>query len=229
MKSDYDARQVRIGAARRVGSWVAHGLMAPFSLLPSSHQRERKENIRTLVFVHGLAGNRSNFYPLQSYLWWKGYRRQLSFNYLTTGSIERCGIELKERIDSEIKGGRIDLICHSMGGLVGRVYLQMLGGDRRVDRFITLGTPHHGSEMSAWAPSPLVSQLAPSGPFIEHLNSLPPPDVRTLAIEGGKDIIVLPTRSAQAPFGENHLQPNVGHLDMLLSPAVFRTVRMGLL
>lgn len=41
------------------------------------------------------------------------------------------------------QGGKIDLLCHSHGGLVGRAYLAKYGGDR-VGRLITLGTPHHG-------------------------------------------------------------------------------------
>ncbi|MEV2212504.1 hypothetical protein AB0H86_13790 [Streptomyces sp. NPDC050997] len=40
---------------------------------------------------------------------------------------------------------RVRLICHSMGGLVGRYYVECLGGAEVTRRLITLGTPHRGS------------------------------------------------------------------------------------
>jgi hypothetical protein len=37
------------------------------------------------------------------------------------------------------------LICHSMGGLVARYYLEVLGGWRNTRKLITFGTPYRGS------------------------------------------------------------------------------------
>jgi pimeloyl-ACP methyl ester carboxylesterase len=181
----------------------------------------RDRDIHTLVFVHGLGGNRANFYPLQAYLWAKGHRRQYSFNYAMTDSIESMGVRLQRLLKRDVRGGRIDIIAHSMGGLVSRVYLQMLGGDRRVDRFITLGTPHRGSYASSWLPTPLVRQLHPDGPFLTHLNGLAAPDVTTTSIAASQDILVLPPRHALAPFGETRMLDDMGHNQMLFSPTVF--------
>ncbi|MCA9690002.1 MAG: alpha/beta fold hydrolase [Myxococcales bacterium] len=226
MRTDYDARAVKRGAARAAAAWLAHAALYGFGFLPSRHRRLRAPGLRTLVFVHGLAGNRANFFPLQAYLRACGYHRQLSFNYPSSGSIERIAVLLKRQLDDNVKGGRIDLIAHSMGGLVARLYVQQLGGARRVDRLITLGTPHHGSTSSAYLPLPLVSQLKPSGPFLQHLNGLgPPPGVSMHSFAGERDLLVLPPEAALAPFGESVMLPELGHLDMLLSPRVFRAVR----
>jgi pimeloyl-ACP methyl ester carboxylesterase len=60
--------------------------------------------------------------------------------------------------------GRVTLIGHSAGGVLGRLYLspepflgQVFGGLERVDRLITLGSPHynerrwlHGGMMARW-------------------------------------------------------------------------------
>ena len=55
--------------------------------------------------------------------------------------------ELKEKID-EIKAQtgaeKIDLIAHSMGGLLVKEYLKQYGGNS-IDKFIDVGTPHSGS------------------------------------------------------------------------------------
>ncbi|MEU6235429.1 hypothetical protein [Kitasatospora sp. NPDC047058] len=40
---------------------------------------------------------------------------------------------------------RVRLICHSMGGLVARYYVECCGGAEVTRRLITLGTPHRGS------------------------------------------------------------------------------------
>lgn len=224
MRSDFDPSKAGKGFLKEAGSIAAHALMSGFAFLPSRHVPKRDPDIHTLVFVHGLGGNRANFYPLQTYLWLQGYRRQYSFNYRTTGSIEKMAVELKRRVDTDVKGGRIDLICHSLGGLVARVYLQELGGGRRIDRFVTIGTPHHGSHAAAWAPSAMVRQLKPDGPFLRHLNSLPAPPVVATSIAAGQDVMVLPPHSALAPFGDGLMFDDLGHNQMLLSPAVFQAV-----
>ncbi|MFJ4686936.1 hypothetical protein [Streptomyces sp. NPDC088789] len=40
---------------------------------------------------------------------------------------------------------RVILLCHSMGGLVGRYYLECLGGRDITRALVTLGTPHRGA------------------------------------------------------------------------------------
>lgn len=42
----------------------------------------------------------------------------------------------------------MDLVGHSQGGLVGRYYITRLGGEDKVDRMVSLGTPQHGT---TWA------------------------------------------------------------------------------
>lgn len=44
---------------------------------------------------------------------------------------------------------KVDLIGHSMGGLVSRDYVKTLGGATEVDSLITLGTPHYGTAVAS--------------------------------------------------------------------------------
>jgi PKD repeat protein len=39
---------------------------------------------------------------------------------------------------------KVDIVAHSMGGLVSRCYIEMLGGDKYVRKLIMLETPNHG-------------------------------------------------------------------------------------
>ncbi|WP_030291702.1 lipase/acyltransferase domain-containing protein [Streptomyces katrae] len=62
---------------------------------------------------------------------------------------------LKGRIDLELerwrasaperREARVVFLCHSLGGLVARHYVERLGGHEITRRLITLGTPHRGS------------------------------------------------------------------------------------
>ena len=223
MRSDLDYRTTATNAALETASLAAQVLMFGFGFLPSRHKTQRDEALHTIVFVHGLGANRASLYPVQAYLAARGHRRQYSFSYPTLGSIESCAITLKERIDRDIKGGRIDLVCHSLGGLVGRFYVQQLGGARRVHRMITLATPNMGTHATAWLPTTAVRQMTPGSPFLTHLNGLPPPKgVQLTSFGVDADLLVLPPINAKAPFGTHHQHPRLGHTGLLFSPTVLR-------
>ena len=50
----------------------------------------------------------------------------------------------------------VDILGFSMGGLIGRYWINKYGGYRRTKRFISIGSPHKGT---------LTAQLIPSYPF----------------------------------------------------------------
>ncbi len=226
MPAEHDPRALRAAILREGLSYLAHGVLFPFASLGARAAPVRRADIRTVVFVHGLAANRSSFLPLQAYLRWHGYTRQLSIGYRSRGSLEKLAIELKKRIDGQIQGGRIDIVAHSMGGLIARCYVQQLGGERRVDRLITLGTPHGGTHAANFVPAALVRQLLPGSPFIETLNSQPAPAaLQMTSIVAGRDLLVQPVDSARCQFGDAIHFDEHGHLELLFSKGVFDAVK----
>jgi triacylglycerol lipase len=59
----------------------------------------------------------------------------------------------------------------SMGGLIGRYYLQRLGGHERMRRLVTLATPHRGSWTARLLPTrPALAQMYPGSDFLADLN-----------------------------------------------------------
>lgn len=53
---------------------------------------------------------------------------------------------LAEFVEAEIPGGQtIDVVTHSMGGLIARAYALNEGGDARIARLVSAGTPWRGS------------------------------------------------------------------------------------
>jgi murein DD-endopeptidase MepM/ murein hydrolase activator NlpD len=74
----------------------------------------------------------------------------------TLGDLDTAGgllAELIEAVVAQVPGARVDLIGHSLGGLVARLAVDRLGrrSDGLVDRLglvVTLGTPHHGVDLA---------------------------------------------------------------------------------
>jgi len=202
---------------------VAAGLLMPFGVRDSAARTARQRDQRTVVLVHGYLSNRSTLLPLATYLRWRGFEHVLSFNYRSSAGIERGALALRDYLRRHVRGGRIDLVCHSLGGLVARVYLQQLGGARRVDRCITLGTPHYGTYNAYWLTSRVGAELRPDSAVLRRLGA--PTDarrVRLVSIVAGSDNLVIPRVFAR--YDDEVYVGDVGHLGMVFSPRVLRRV-----
>ena len=222
------------GASRLIGgellALAASSLLYPFGLDASRKRTARRPEQRTVVFIHGYLGNRSSFYPLGLFLKALGIGPLLSFSYSAAQGIEAAAIELRSSLRQRVRGGRIDLVCHSLGGVIARTWLQLLGGARRVDRCIFLGTPDRGTYNAYWLLSRIGRELRPDSPLIRRLDASrgAASSVHFSSIVGGSDNIVIP-RVFSAAEGEVIHLPDVGHMGLLFSPAVFRAVHHRLL
>jgi pimeloyl-ACP methyl ester carboxylesterase len=215
--------------ARESLALLAAGALFPFGLGAPRRTTPRDRAQRTVVLIHGYLANRSTLLPLSGYLRWRGLRQVLSFNYPSSSGVERGAIALRDYLRRHVRGGRIDLVCHSLGGLVARVYLQQLGGARRVDRCITLGTPHHGTYNSYWVASRVGRELRPDSSLLGRIEaSRQNADrVRFLSVVAGSDNLVVPR--VFAAHEEVVRIPELGHVGLLFSPRVLRLVADHLL
>jgi pimeloyl-ACP methyl ester carboxylesterase len=203
---------------------AAAAALFPFGIKRSRRRTPRQPEQRTVVLVHGYLANRSALFPVAAYLRLRGVKQTLSFNYSASAGIEQAALALREYLRRHVRGGRIDLVCHSLGGLVARVYIQELGGARRVDRCVTLGTPHRGTYNSYWLNSRVGSELRPDSPLLSRLHDsrANAPAVRFLSLVAGSDNLVVP-RVFASHEQEIHI-PDLGHISMLFSPRVLRMV-----
>ncbi|GAA0701615.1 hypothetical protein GCM10009104_33620 [Marinobacterium maritimum] len=99
-------------------------------------------NVTKVVVLHGLYMSGLVMYPLCRRLNKKGYATlNLTYNTLSPDMDAIC-----DRIDAFIDGEPTAFVCHSMGGLIARRYLERSSSQSQwVDPVITLGTPHKGS------------------------------------------------------------------------------------
>ena len=80
MRSDFDRAAVRRAILREALSYLAHAALYPFGRRTAAAPARRDASLRTVVFVHGLAANRSSFLPLQTLLRLAGHRRQIALS-----------------------------------------------------------------------------------------------------------------------------------------------------
>ncbi|WP_414514434.1 esterase/lipase family protein [Nostoc sp. PCC 9305] len=112
---------------------------------------------------------------------------------------------------------RLDLIGFSMGGIVSRYYVQRLGGINRVQRFITISSPHHGTVVAYGSRRPGCLQMRPDSIFLKDLNS----DAVMLrqldftSIWTPYDLMIVPANSSQMPVGSQVIVPVTLHPWML--------------
>jgi pimeloyl-ACP methyl ester carboxylesterase len=75
--------------------------------------------------------------------------KQLTYPSLHVGGIEYLARNymqpaVEEMLDKTY-ADKVDIVAHSMGGLVSRTYLELLGGGENVRKLVTLGTPYEGA------------------------------------------------------------------------------------
>jgi pimeloyl-ACP methyl ester carboxylesterase len=119
---------------------------------------------------------------------------------------------------------QVDIVGHSMGGLVGLYYLKRLGGRHRVRRLILLGSPAAGtwSALFGLVTVPLGAasrQLLPGSSFLRELQEAPiPAGVDLVTISGDRDFFA-PMRTTILQ-GARHVTLPTTHSGLLVEEPV---------
>ncbi|WP_234381745.1 esterase/lipase family protein [Streptomyces sp. NRRL S-1521] len=191
-----------------------------------------------VLLLHGFIDNRSVFVLLRRALAQHGGRRVESLNYSPlTCDIPTAAALLGRHVEEicERTGrSRVDVVGHSLGGLIARYYVQRLGGDARIRTLVTLGTPHGGTRVAPLADAhPIVRQMRPGSTVIEELKE-PAPDCRTQFVSFWSDLdqfmAPLETACVDHPdlVAQNVRVTGIGHLALPVHPAVANGIRQAL-
>lgn len=189
------------------------------------------EKVRPVLIIHGFLGTRGSMFPLERRLLDDGFC-VFSFNLGTLNSrdIRRSAFLIHrkiERILAQTSWEHIDIVGHSMGGLIGLYYVKKLGGHTRVRKLIMMGTPYRGTwtalmgiaclglySTSSW-------QLLPRSRFLDELaqGSLPA-GVEFYTLAAARDW-VCPLPSTRIP-GAKAITVPLGHSSLVVSEEVYR-------
>ncbi|MGW0910674.1 esterase/lipase family protein [Streptomyces sp. NPDC002784] len=210
-------------------------LPAPDSPEPPRLPAEAKPPV---VLLHGFIDNRSVFVLLRRSLAQHGRQQLESLNYSPLTCDIRTAAELLGRHIEEIcartGSSRVDVVGHSLGGLIARYYVQRLGGDLRVRTLVTLGTPHSGTRVAPLANAhPIVRQMRPGSAVLEEL-ARPASGCRTHFVSFWSDLdhLMDPLGTARIDHPDlsarNVRVSGVGHLALPVHPAVAVGIRQAL-
>ncbi|MGW5846850.1 esterase/lipase family protein [Streptomyces sp. NPDC055254] len=232
------------GAALRAGALEAVVLGGHLLLYPTGVCQEKIVDAPSarrrppVLLLHGFTDNRSVFVLLRRALAADGRRHVETYNYspftrdlrVTARHLARRVGDLCERTGQD----RVELIGHSLGGLVGRYYVQRLGGDARVRTLVTLGTPHSGTLVAPFMNAhPLVRQMRPDSDVLAELaEPAPGCATRCVAFWSEFDALMAPTTTARIEHpdlrAENIQVTGIGHLALPAHPTVIAAVRRAL-
>ncbi len=153
-----------------------------------------------LFFVHGILSSSAAWATFEKRAKQDGFYFD-DISYPNTGPIEESAVQLEQELGGfleKIKSGasfggkrinasKIDVVAHSMGGLVTRYYISNYYDDdknqhpKNIRKLVMLGTPNHGAWDAKLTPAIVPRsilgeagiQLRPDGEFLKKLNSIP--------------------------------------------------------
>jgi pimeloyl-ACP methyl ester carboxylesterase len=180
-----------------------------------------------IVVVHGYTQNRVDFLRIARACARAGLGPVYGFNYPWFASVHGNARRLARFCDGvrrETGATQVDLVAHSLGGLVAMEYLHD-AGPARVRRLVTIASPHAGI---AWR-GPIVGAAGPqmrhgSAFLVERASRAVP--VPCLSVYSTHDNVVHPPATSMlAKRGaRDHAVAHVGHLSILFDHDVVRAV-----
>lgn len=201
----------------------------------------------TVLLLHGFFQTRNVWEIMEDRLRHDGYG-VFSFDLggflwnLNTRPIHDLAQLVADKIEGVCQRYHLDrfhIVGHSQGGLVARLYIQQLGGDRRVKSLVTLGTPHHGTPtafigallMGGGVLSRSPFALMPRSRLVRGLNDeVFPASIPLASVYSKADLVcpwwcsVLEPRPGESSM-RNHQLEKIGHTALTHDPRVYTIVR----
>lgn len=179
-----------------------------------------------IVMVHGYSQNRVDFLRLARACARAGLGPVYGFNYPWFATVHGGAARLARfvaGVKRETGAARVDLVAHSLGGLVAVEYLRAHGGEAEVRRLVTIASPHAGVPWRGPILGACGPQMREGCAFLEE-HARTPLGVPCLSVYSTHDNIVHPPRtSALAHRGAiDRAVEHVGHLAILFHPEVAR-------
>jgi triacylglycerol lipase len=176
--------------------------------------------LNPVLLLHGIDDTDAIFHKMTPYLQehgWSVHSLNLVPNCGKVG-LDKLAQQVAHYVDRTFETGQaIDLVGFSMGGIISRYYVQRLGGIQRVQRFITISSPHQGTLTAYARLNSGGNQMQVNSAFLTDLNQ----DVEQLdrinftSIWTPLDLMIFPAKSSQLPVGKEKKIPVGGHAWMV--------------
>ncbi|MFJ3835461.1 esterase/lipase family protein [Streptomyces sp. NPDC090054] len=215
-------------------------LLALMPLLPTSafaaESRQRAVGPDPVVFVHGWNSDGSTWQTMADRFradgWPAGHVDQWTYN--TSQSNATTAQQLAgeiERVLHATGATKVDVVTHSMGSLSSRHYLKNLGGTSKVDAWVSLAGPNHGTGTAHWCGGAACVEMRPGSNFLNDLNSGDEtPGAPRYATWGSPcDIVINPATSVALDGAANHTTTCLDHSGLRTDRTVYDQVKAHIL
>ena len=193
---------------------------------------------RRLVLVHGLWDDPLIFNRLVNYLYLKK-NLSIFIPHLQHDGGRVPLTVLAEELDRQIlkrygSNTNVEILGFSMGGVISRIWLQLIGGVLRTTSFISVGSPHCGTFSAQLIPSilfPGIADMKRGSHLLSMLNE------NSDALIGVKcssyfcrwDLMALPGWEAVLPIGTNYSVPVLTHKGLISNPKSLKILSNAIL
>ncbi|MFD3700391.1 esterase/lipase family protein [Streptomyces sp. NPDC058646] len=148
-------------------------LPTPAAAAGDQHTADRLDPV---VFVHGWNSDGSTWQTMADRFradgWPAGHLDQ--WTYSATQSNATTAEQLADEINRVLDATgatKVDVVTHSMGALSSRYYLKNLDGASKVDAWVSLAGPNHGTETARWCGGAPCVEMRPGSAFLNALNA----------------------------------------------------------
>jgi triacylglycerol esterase/lipase EstA (alpha/beta hydrolase family) len=188
-----------------------------------------------VLLVHGLGADGSCFTSLESKLDAEGYATS-SVSYSShRPDVAACAEAVEQaasRLLATTRAETLDVVAHSLGGILLRWAVTHTRLRDRVGVAVTLGTPHRGTPAARLSPAglpgfgTLIRQLRPGLPGLPGLTDGSWGPTRWVTVAGRLDWVVPPAYAGLPPSANvrNVVVPGSGHMHLTRSEVCHRIV-----
>lgn len=179
--------------------------------------------LNPVLLVHGIDDTGAVFDAMRPHLQAAGFQVESLDMVPNNGdaSLTALAGQIRDKVEAvrlQTGSERVDVVAFSLGGIASRYYLQRLGGAERVQRFVTLSSPHHGTLTGFLRWNPGATELRTGSAFLADLNrdwDATARKVQVTSIWTPFDLMIVPAVSSRLPGATEVLVPVALHPWML--------------
>ncbi|MGW7527664.1 esterase/lipase family protein [Streptomyces sp. NPDC054783] len=213
---------------------AAGALLAVQSALPAqaSSSSSFDSTSNPVLFVHGYTGDGSNWNTMADRFrtdgWPSTYLDQWSYDWRQSNATTAQQLSTEvDRLLTATGATKVDIVSHSMGGLSSRYYLKNLGGTSKVDAWVSLGGPNHGTDSANSCFDTSCTEMRIGSSFLGSLNSgdETPGSPRYATWWSPCDTVINPDSSVSLSGAANTKTACLSHTGLLTDATVYAQTR----